>query len=620
MQFLRILLPSFRYYLRDTLGISSLNLAPIALAVFALSLLAIPVLRLIGVRRALGISIVGLALLRLLAQFSAQASVDLLVSAAGVTLFVFFLIYTAGLVRHKGRGGQFAFFFLFGVGLDTAIHTVAGTLDLVWQFGTIPIAAILILTLALAVAFRWAIKDGSITELDEVSWRLAWPLIAIGPWFVLQMLAFQNVGRLAALSGLSLPLAGLLVALGNTAGLALALWALRSDRTPSWLAALSGILLVLAVLPHETAGAPGVAATLLGQAVSFLLLEVLFLHLGKGVPSRSLPRTSLAVFAGMEILVLGTFLYYASYDISLGFRSPAVMPVVAAVVALGGWAASRRAVEPDPGRAPFPYSYAGLGLILLASPLILLTSWDEPQAVQPPSDGAPLRLMTYNLHQGYSAAGRMEIEAQARLIEEAGADVIALQEVSRGYVISGSTDMIEWLSQRLGMPYVYGPTADPLWGNALLSRYPILSASLHPLPPSDLLLQRGFIDAEIEYSQEPIRLLATHYHHPDDGSEIRQEQAQEMLEAWGGTPRTILLGDLNARPTDPEMLLLSGAGFSDALAGVSPPSSYTYSAADPYQQIDYIWFTPDFRLQSASVPASPYSDHLPVLAEVEAGN
>jgi hypothetical protein len=39
--------------------------------------------------------------------------------------------------------------------------------------------------------------------------------------------------------------------------------------------------------------------------------------------------------------------------------------------------------------------------------------------------------------------------------------------VSRGWVINGSVDMVQWLSQRLDMAYVFGPTEGALWGNAI---------------------------------------------------------------------------------------------------------------------------------------------------------
>ena len=102
--------------------------------------------------------------------------------------------------------------------------------------------------------------------------------------------------------------------------------------------------------------------------------------------------------------------------------------------------------------------------------------------------------MSFNVHNGFSRDGRLDLEAIAQVIEASGADVVGLQEVSRGWLINGSADMVQWLSQRLGMAYVYGPTEGALWGNALLSRLPVLAVR-----PLDLSLPhrepRGAIDA-----------------------------------------------------------------------------------------------------------------------------
>lgn len=80
--------------------------------------------------------------------------------------------------------------------------------------------------------------------------------------------------------------------------------------------------------------------------------------------------------------------------------------------------------------------------------------------------------MTYNLHNGFNTDGNLDMEALARVIEENHPDIVALQEISKGWLITGRLDMLTWLSQRLSMPYVSGPTADPLWGNAILSPIP----------------------------------------------------------------------------------------------------------------------------------------------------
>ncbi len=176
--------------------------------------------------------------------------------------------------------------------------------------------------------------------------------------------------------------------------------------------------------------------------------------------------------------------------------------------------------------------------------------------------------------------------------------------------------MLSWLSQRLGMPYVSGPTADPLWGNAILSRYPIGRSENRPLPPQALLVKRGYLDTDIDLETGSVRLIATHLHHLSADSQIRVQQISAILDGWGGTGRTIILGDLNATPDSPEIQMLVQAGLVDVSTGLEESERYTFYAESPNRQIDYIWITPDLIPSDPETPKSTASDHLPVVVTI----
>jgi len=88
--------------------------------------------------------------------------------------------------------------------------------------------------------------------------------------------------------------------------------------------------------------------------------------------------------------------------------------------------------------------------------------------------------MTYNIRRGLNADGALDLEGIARTVEAVGPDVPSLNEVSRGRVMDGSVDTLLWLGRRLGMRRESGANVAGVYGNALLSRHPIVGVrNLH---------------------------------------------------------------------------------------------------------------------------------------------
>ena len=99
---------------------------------------------------------------------------------------------------------------------------------------------------------------------------------------------------------------------------------------------------------------------------------------------------------------------------------------------------------------------------------------------------------------------------------------------------------------------------------------------------------------------QELRVIATHFHHPEDGGEARLLQTEELLSFWNAHPQTVVLGDLNANPDWPEMLGFWRAGFNDALEEVDPRA--TFPSDEPVKKIDYVLASPGLELSDPSVP------------------
>lgn len=459
---------------------------------------------------------------------------------------------------------------------------------------------------------------------------LAW--LAIGPVLALALLQFGNISRLAALSGWRLPLAFDWMVLTQVAGVVLATWAVGRVSRRGWLwVAGVGVGLVGVTAPALGGVAPAAFQILAGQLAFAFLVVALFSGMGAGGIARR-GRLTVANGVGMILFVLLLFLTYSGYDIALPLPAAALVPVGAAIlavcvviVATRGLPAHTLEVSSDVSgagvRRPTEWFPALIAALLLILPGVVVTTVRAP-APSPSAAHGGVRVMTFNIHNGFDTQGWLGLEAIAQTIEQQHPDVVTLQEAARGWVIDGSTDMLSWLSLRLGMPYVWNPTAGPLWGNAILSRFPIIESGTYPLPTDDLLLRRGFVRARLDVGGGlTLDVLATHYHHLEDGSAVRVKESQALLDAWAGSGRTIIAGDMNAVPGDPEIEMLRAAGLVEAVSLMGLTPGYTYDSTKPYQRIDYIWLSSDLvsmsfvqGVRDVVITSGQASDHLGIAA------
>ncbi len=625
MQTFRVLLPGLNWVLGNRMGWGAEELGAVGLVVFLTAFIAIPLLRLMSGYLIIVVTAGGLGLFRFLLQiWWGEPLFNLILAMLGTSLFAIFLsTYLETARRHRVNDvPHFAIGLLLGLTLDTTLYGVFGTYDIIWQTGWLPIFITLLLVLVQwiglggilegrANAAASASTAGNISKLRSFTW------LAIGPFLFLELEIFQNIAKLATSTGWILPAAYGWTVFAHLAGLGAVVFFFSQIRRSIWpWASVSGIgLIIVLILPYYQAAVLTATLLLVGQILLSILIAVIII--GVAGDSEKAAKTSILVpnGIGMILFLVLVFGYYAVYDISLPYSNTILEPVAAGIIvfcALGTSIAPQRKM-PVSHRA---WAFSLATLILLIFPLLALITWRTPAAGT--GEVLPVRIMTYNLHNGFNTDGYLGMEAIAQVIEKSEADIVALQEVSRGWVINGRLDMLTWLSQRLHMPYVFGPATGPLWGNAIMSRYPVTEYTYHELPPRDQPLLRSFIAATVNVGNgTKLHIIATHLHHIEEDTDIRQLQAETILDFWDNTAHTVLLGDLNADPDDPEMEMLRQGGFSDAAvaAGVTP--AYTSTSDNPERRIDYIWITSDLGVSSVLVPTSNASDHLPVIADID---
>ena len=588
LQLVRVFMATTNFYLVDTERVAPLVGGGLALAVFVFGSWS-PLFIRSGRRRTWGLPVGGvvLAISRVVEQIVHLPAVDLVISSLGVAAFLFVLtVLTAESGASVGLG------LLVGISIDVALLGWLWTLDLSWLDGPGP----LVVVAALATALIAGVLKCAAGNAGAGASRHA---AVLGPWLVLQMVVFGNLGFVGSVTGFALPAIWMLVAAGSAVAVAVA----TLSAPTRGMAFGIGALLVGSVAALATSPGPGLAlAILTGQVAAGVLLAV---ALRRGSSSGPV-----GVAAGLLVMVVLLFLYYGSYEFDMGFRSSWILVVCAVAVTAGGVAAS-----PSRPRALATSSPAVVASVLMLPAVAVWLLWSSPAGVV--AEGVDqVRIMSYNVHQGFNTAGSLDLEAVAQVIEAEHPDIVALQEISRGWVVDGSADMLGWLSNRLGLPFVSGPTADGQWGNAVLSRYPVADWRNVELPPRDLPLRRAYLEVLIDLGGETLRVIATHLHHVGADEDIRIEQVDALLAAWDGTPHTVLIGDLNATPDSAPIRTLVDSGLVDA-GRADGFVRFTSPAQDPRRTIDFIMTTPDLGASRISVMETEASDHLPVAVTLE---
>jgi endonuclease/exonuclease/phosphatase family metal-dependent hydrolase len=110
---------------------------------------------------------------------------------------------------------------------------------------------------------------------------------------------------------------------------------------------------------------------------------------------------------------------------------------------------------------------------------------------------------------------------------------------------------------------------------------------------------------------------ATHLQHDDPAERLVQARAIRQL--LSTSSHAVMLGDLNAQPTTPEVRALTDV-LVDTWKAAGAGPGYTSASPVPSQRIDYILHSPDGRTGAVDVLTSTRariaSDHLPVVADI----
>ncbi|HSF79825.1 MAG TPA: endonuclease/exonuclease/phosphatase family protein [Anaerolineales bacterium] len=242
-----------------------------------------------------------------------------------------------------------------------------------------------------------------------------------------------------------------------------------------------------------------------------------------------------------------------------------------------------------------------IGPILLGLGAFLAAWLTFPRSAQPPPGANSLRLLTYNIQQGYSEAGLKNFDGQLELIEAQAPDLVGLQESDTNRIAGGNSDVVRYFADRLEMHSYYGPKTVPgTFGIALLSRYPIRSPRTFYMYSEGE--QTAAIWAQIRVDGETFNVFVTHL---GNGGPIVQQQA--ILGEVEGVDNVILMGDFNFRP-DTDQYRITTDLLEDAWL-LKWPTGIDDQGVNPDRRIDHVFVSPGTQVLDARYLLSPASDH-----------
>jgi len=269
-----------------------------------------------------------------------------------------------------------------------------------------------------------------------------------------------------------------------------------------------------------------------------------------------------------------------------------------------------------------------------------------------------MKLLTYNIHHWEGTDGRVDVTRVAKVIRESQADAVALNEVFHPAVTSpNDRPLLETMARYLDMAYVFGETLSfypeagfpAPYGNAFLTRYPIVSAEAHLMVDLPGREQRGFLRAVQDTGKTfPLTIYVTHLDHRHEDARLAQVKSMlGLIPRFGDHPHVILgdfnalaLSDYNKHPDKLTKLttlekssreVVSGgqvvshlleAGYTDAYAAVGHGPGETWPTEPAQARIDYAFLSPSLATRLLrcqrweTVLSRAASDHFPVLLEL----
>lgn len=268
---------------------------------------------------------------------------------------------------------------------------------------------------------------------------------------------------------------------------------------------------------------------------------------------------------------------------------------------------------------------AALALVVGAG--VLAASLAHPIVASQPATTDQLRIATLNLHGGYSLYFNSDLNEIEQKIRASGVDVVLLQEVEAGRLVSFGVDQPAWLARQLNMQVEYFPTNEGLQGLAVLTRLPVQQAQGLLLTSQGKQMGVQFLRlmapdrAELHVYNTQLGFLLK-----DSGQSVQaqeQDQTQQIQEIFGFinqndpalTSRTVVGGTFNNVPFS-DIYQYMAQSYIDPFAGLQAEKAVTWNLVNGVtSRVDYLWLR-NITSRFVGVVPMPQSTHNMAVVEI----
>ena len=222
-------------------------------------------------------------------------------------------------------------------------------------------------------------------------------------------------------------------------------------------------------------------------------------------------------------------------------------------------------------------------------------------------------------YSGYFKNTNGNLKKIADFIKSVNPDIIGLIEVDSGSFRSGKNNQAEGIAWELQHDHIYQskyPASSmarkvPLLnkqGNAILTNQEIISQKFHYFREG---VKRLVIELELADFSVFLVHLSIKYRH-------RQYQLQDLHTMINKEKKPVIVaGDFNVFWGDRELqLFLAATGLKNANGNGQP----SHPSRAPRRQLDYIFHSPQIKINDFQIPQVKFSDHTPLVCEFEINN